>query len=238
MDFKTAIKKPFTDATGLIVGIALSILPIVNWFSLGYLMESAGVKQKSTTELHAWTGWGSLFFKGFIATVITLVYLIPAILILVIGTAFVFLNALKAVFASSVPLDAIIRHVAAGKANEETFAAVLQANWPKILPILLSLAPVILVALLVGLLAWYLIPAAILNYAAHESFGEAFRLGKVFRVAFSGDYFAAWLTAAVLGGLVRAILFWIPLVGGGAGYFIAGVFSFHILGEAYRKAKV
>ena len=40
-NFGEAIKRPFTDLKILLIGIVLSIIPIVNWFTFGYFLECA-----------------------------------------------------------------------------------------------------------------------------------------------------------------------------------------------------
>ena len=51
MDFSAAFKKPFLNFKNFIIGVVLYIIPIVNFFSVGYVLECSGLgKQK--TALH------------------------------------------------------------------------------------------------------------------------------------------------------------------------------------------
>jgi len=67
MEFEIAFKKPFTNFKKLLIGILISILPIVNLFATGYLLQVAKSTIKKKKELPEWSGWGDLFVNGLIA---------------------------------------------------------------------------------------------------------------------------------------------------------------------------
>ena len=92
MEFAKAVKKPFTDMKALLIGILLSILPIVRWFTVGYILDNSGVAKNrpASSKLHAWDNWGDLFVKGLAAWVISFIYMIPAIFIMLIGSYWCF----------------------------------------------------------------------------------------------------------------------------------------------------
>ncbi|MBU4242306.1 MAG: DUF4013 domain-containing protein [Nanoarchaeota archaeon] len=81
MDFQSAFKKPFTDVKKLIIGILLSIVPIVNFFATGFMMETAKMEMKKKKMLPEWAAWGDLFVKGLLAFVISILYALPMIII-------------------------------------------------------------------------------------------------------------------------------------------------------------
>jgi len=81
MDYASAFKKPFTDIKKLIIGILLSIVPIVNFFATGFMMETAKMEMKKKKMLPEWTAWGDLFVKGILAFVISILYALPMIII-------------------------------------------------------------------------------------------------------------------------------------------------------------
>ncbi len=86
MDIKEIFSFPTKDkdwAVKMIIGIALSIIPIVNFFCSGYayrIFKPAVLG--GPLEMPEWDGWGDLFVRGFLIFVISLIYmLIPLILV-------------------------------------------------------------------------------------------------------------------------------------------------------------
>ncbi len=95
-----AIKRPFTDFKKLVIGIILSIIPIINLFSLGYVMECAKSANKKDFELPKWKNFGDLFVNGFFVTLICAIYAIPLILY---GIWIFGMTILKVIFTSTLP---------------------------------------------------------------------------------------------------------------------------------------
>jgi hypothetical protein len=237
MDLAKAMIKPFTDIKNLIIGIALSILPIVRWFAAGYLLESSGLgKHKPSHKLNEWDDWGDLFLKGLSAWLIGLVYMIPALIILLVGATNLIMSLVNVYIGKIIP-SGMIGAVVAGDAKAEALLALLQNNWAAAIPSLLAFAPVVLVALLLGLFASYLIPAAVLTYLSGKGISDAFSIRKVFGKAFKGEYLLAWIIVLLINLILGAILGWIPVVGGAAHYFIAGTISFTLFGEVYSRLR-
>ncbi len=224
VDYNAALKKPFLDVKNLIIGILLSILPIINWFAVGYMLECTGLTKRkvSLDKSPDWTGWGSLFAKGFFSFVIGLVYMIPALIILFFTVISVVFNVIQ-----QVGFENLV-----GGTDQ-----VLIANWDKIWPILGAVLPYIIIMVVLIILASYVIPVAIMNYIANDRLGKAFAFGEVFRKAFTGKYFVAWILAMIISGIVALVLGFIPWIGGPAGSFIGGVMSYTILGQVYREIK-
>lgn len=226
VDYNAAFKKPFLDIKNLAIGILLSILPVINWFAVGYALECTGLTKKKVglDKSPEWTGWGSLFVKGILSTVIGLVYFIPALIVLLIAVA----SVLGVIFTTTI-WPAIMSGVG--------FENAIAQNWGSIAPVLVGVLPLILVTILLFILAAYVIPVAIMRYLAEDCFKCAFEFGKVFRKAFTGGYFVAWLLAFVIAGAISFVLSWIPFVGSAAGSFIGSVISYTILGQAYKEIK-
>ncbi|WP_435359950.1 DUF4013 domain-containing protein [Haloarchaeobius sp. DFWS5] len=94
-----------------------------------------------------------------------------------------------------------------------------------------------LVGVALTILGYYLVPAALLQYAAHGEFGAAFDVSALTRVAFTGPYFVGML----VGGLTVAILsililpLYLILVGF-ALQFALSVGLFNYYGRVGRKA--
>lgn len=99
MDYQLAIKRPFTDLKKLIIGILLSIIPIVNFLSIGYILESAKLTLSKKNNLPEWNNWGGLFWHGLLGLVISAIFMLPAI---IVGVAGVGAGILKGLITSSV----------------------------------------------------------------------------------------------------------------------------------------
>jgi len=89
-----------------------------------------------------------------------------------------------------------------------------------------------LLALVLGLLAAYIVPAAVANYAEQGSFRSGFAVGDLRPVLTSGTYATAWVMgfAIILGaGVVTALLSIVPFLGTVVGAFV----SFYAIASAY-----
>ncbi|WP_058828234.1 DUF4013 domain-containing protein [Haloferax sp. Q22] len=99
----------------------------------------------------------------------------------------------------------------------------------------------LLLAFVLGLLAAYLIPAALSNYAETDRMGAAFDFGTLRPILTSGKYATAWLMAfAVLfaSSIVVGVLNVIPLLGFVVGAFVtfyAAVAAYYIIGKTWGE---
>ena len=78
MTFVTALKRPFMDIKNLILGTVVTVVPIVNIALQGYALRCA---TKKGNDLPEWSGFGSLWVKGLLALVISLIWSIPLIIV-------------------------------------------------------------------------------------------------------------------------------------------------------------
>ena len=89
MDFERALKFPMDDPDWIkkvVIGAVLSIIPIVNFISIGYVMEFLKNIIDSKEELPEWDGFGGKFVKGLVAVVIYIIYmLVPMIIAAIFG---------------------------------------------------------------------------------------------------------------------------------------------------------
>ncbi|MBT3303814.1 DUF4013 domain-containing protein [Candidatus Woesearchaeota archaeon] len=95
MHYSEALKRPFTDFRKLILGILLTIVPIVNFFALGYVLECARTANRQRFKLPEWDQWGEKFVNGFFMVVIGFVYFIPAAVYAVLAFGTVIINVLE-----------------------------------------------------------------------------------------------------------------------------------------------
>lgn len=211
MDFETNFKKPFTDIKKLLIGILLSIVPIINFFSVGFMLETAKRAMKRDSSLPEWDNWGDLFIKGLVSIVIEALYIIPAVIIGMIFFMPKMMNLMPMVVAGKMP----------------DFTGMLTA------PVIGGLA----IAGILALLAAYIVPSAIFHYL-NGTFGDAFSFSSVFKKAFTGKYAQAWLLFMLYSMVLGGILGYIPYVGSAAASFIAGITGLSLLGEAFANAEM
>ena len=204
MDFVEAIKRPFTDIKKWLIGVVLMILPVVNFLSIGYILESGRMSLKHNKKLPEWKNWGTLFVDGLLAAILGIIYMIPAFVIgfIALGSALLKIFKLK-----GAGLDS-----------------------------LLAAGPFLIIAMLIGLLAIYLLPAATLNWLKQGRFRGGFSFGMIFKKAFSGKYFVAWIISTIINIILTFIFIFIPFVGSAIAGFTGYMISYTLLGEAFADA--
>jgi len=201
--------------TVLIGGILslLGVLVVPTILVLGYLVRVLRETMHGDDRTPVFDEWGDLFVDGVKAFAITLAYgVVPA----VIGAA---------VVAGGILSFAVV----AGGGNATAAGG-------------LGVVVVIvggLLALVLGLLAAYVVPAATAAFAETGRLGAAFSVEDLRPVLASGRYATAWLSAfavVVGGGLLGAALNAIPILGfviAGFVTFYAGVTAYYIIGHAW-----
>ena len=208
MDFETNFKKPFTDVKKLLIGILLSIVPVVNFLAVGYMLETARKSMKKDTSLPEWEGWSDLFVKGLLSIVIEAIYFIPAAIVGLIFMWPVMIKAMPMMMAGQIPN---IGEMIAGMGS-----------------MMMGLG----LAALLALFAAYIAPSAIFHFL-NGTFADAFKFGDVLKKAFSGTYGMAWTLFILYSMVLVSVLGFIPYVGSGAATFIAGITGFSLMGEAF-----
>ncbi|MBS3163390.1 DUF4013 domain-containing protein [Candidatus Woesearchaeota archaeon] len=204
MDYQQAIKRPFLDIKKLLIGIVLNIIPIVNFLSVGYLLETAKLTLNKKNNLPEWKDWWTLFVHGLLTFVIGAIYMIPA---MVVGISAVGVGVIKGVL-----MNSVLEGVETG-------------------------GPLLISALILVLVASYIVPMATLLYVKNWKFSSAFSFGEIFEKVLTGKYLVAWLISLVIGIVAIGILSIIPFLGSEIGSFIAGIISFTILAQAYNEIK-
>jgi hypothetical protein len=232
--YEQAIKKPFTDFVKLMIGIVLSLIPIAQWVAKGFALESSGLgKTRPSLKMPEWKHFGHLFIKGLLSDIIFFVYMLPALVIFLIGAGIVL-----APLAGTIISSMLTQEVSPVKdTGSMMLKNLIQQNWVLLIPNLIVAAPILLVAFALFLFASYVGPIAILNYVKTNKFGQAFNFDVVFRKTLNAKYFMVWLITMILIGIASALLSWVPLIGRGIAYFITAVISFSIYGQIFREIK-
>ncbi|MEM2956139.1 MAG: DUF4013 domain-containing protein [Candidatus Pacearchaeota archaeon] len=229
VDYTSAFEKPFTDIKKLIIGILFSILPIINWFAVGFILECSGVgKTKPSKKMPEWKNFGNLFIKGFFNFLISIIYFLPAIIIFIVGVGSLMVQLLTLLSLEDI----------SNAATDEAKMALISPIIDNLRPLLINAIPFIIFSTLLFLVAIYVIPIAVLSYLQENNFSGAFKFKRIFKKAFTGKYFVAWILMAFIGILFSIILGLIPYVGSAIYSFIIGVISFSLFGQVYLETEI
>jgi hypothetical protein len=201
MDIKEIFMYPTQDkewSVKMIIGIALSLLPIVNFFCTGYAYRifKAGLEGRPPT-MPEWGEWGDIFMQGLMIFLLRLVYfLIPLVFL---GTGSVFL------------ISAFVLKERTGVFPEG---------------IILPAAVFIGVGAMLAIVAAVLFPMALALYAKNdERFGAAFRIWEVVRnILKAFDEYAVAVVLMICVFFAYFVLSAIPYLG----ILIAVLLTFYI----------
>ena len=212
-----AIKRPFTNFSKLLIGIMISIIPLVNFIAIGYQIKCAKTAMSNKFMMPKWENFGKLFVTGVLGSIIIFIYSIPGVILLLLAIAPFIVD----------PLN----FIKSGGAGFDTTALANGLTGP------------ILVLVVFGTLALGLASlvgsSALINYSNRLKFKEGFNK-IVWKKAFTGKFFGTWLLAGIYGFLIAIILGFIPLIGfidigDGIQSFIYGVTYLTALATIYKK---
>lgn len=97
--------------------------------------------------------------------------------------------------------------------------------------------PLLIASMLLGFVAIYLLPIAIINYIKRWKFIDAFNFKDIFNKIFTSKYLISWIIATVISTIITGILHIIPFIGDKIGLFVSGIISITILAQAYNEIK-
>lgn len=205
-------------ALGLVATV-LALVPIVGVlavipgvFVAGYLVRTLRASAQGEETPPAFDDWRDLGADGLKATLISIAYgLVPA----VIGGGLILLGG--------------VGLFAGGDSGLATGAGAL------------TMLVGALLAFALGLIAAYVVPAALANYAETGALGDGFAFGEIRRTLTTGTYATAWLVGfafIVAAGIVSGVLNAIPFLGVIVGPFVtfyAAVAAYHVIGRAWGE---
>jgi len=234
IDYEGSLKKSFTDFGKLVIGIILSVIPIIQLFAYGFAIECSGVgRNKPSKKMPDWKNYVDYLVKGIIAVIIAFLYAIPAILVLSIGVGFAAIS-IMTTLVGIMPQD-IMNSLMAGQLAGTQLEQFFSQNWVATLPSLVAVAPVILVGLILLLIAAYASPMAVLNYLRHKDFKKAFDFAFVFGKVFTLKYFVVWILVGLITVVLNAVLSFVPWIGSAIAFFVSSVIAWSLYGEVYRE---
>jgi hypothetical protein len=176
---------------GILTFLGFLILPV--FVVQGYLVRVLDHAANRERTPPSFTQWGSLLVDGLKLFVVNLVYGLLAVVPLTVVVAALFLP----VFVRETPIESGTVPAQAAETGGGDGVG------------LLVFVVLLLVAVLLTLLAVYVLPAAMANFAIEGRLGAAFDVRTVLAGALTSDYAVAWLLALVVGivgGLVGSAL--------------------------------
>lgn len=207
IDYGKAIERPFTNVKRLVIGILLSIIPIVSFITIGYFLNCARTAMKNDYTLPEWKEILNLFVKGILAIIIIMIYMLPALILFIIGIITLFVGGVTS----------------------------LLTDPTQLIPSLLLSAPIFIVALILFIIAGYIGASALVNYSIDFKFKDAFKLKKVMKKAFTGKYFVVWILMLLYTIIISLIFGYVPMIGRAISGFIVGVTFYTAIGRIYPK---
>lgn len=234
VNYSQAIERPFTDSKKLLIGVLLSLpIPVISFVTntvvSGYALYCGKSAYEGKHEMPDWQNWLNLWLKGFVAGIIRLAYLIPAIIsfFTFAGGMITDLQNLTRFGLLTAALNFLLNPFG-------TYGAQAFIPW------------------LFTVLALYLSPIATLNYVIENKIGSAFDFHGLFKKAFTKTYFVAWSVLFLIGygaAYVTGVFASFLMAGGGIelavillaistfGSFIIDVFRNAVFGEVLAGLK-
>jgi hypothetical protein len=237
IDYVEALKRPFQDTKSLIIGTLLGIIPLVNFTVIGYTLTSTGLSKdhQDKDTLPEWSDYVELFMKGLKSVLIGISLFLPAALVIFATVGSVILSPALSMILGGIPVDSW-DDLAAGNFSEIEMHHWLSQNWEEFIPLITNAAPFIILGVVLGFVAFYLMPAALLGWLKEDKMTAAFSMDNL-KKAISLDYLVNWLIVGYLIGLVNSLLQWLPVIGTGITMYVGGVFSYMVFAQIYERAE-
>lgn len=100
LEFFEALKRPYTNFGRLMIGLLVSLIPILHFATFGYALRAGTGKDK---ELPTWNKFGELWVHGLLAFIILMIWSIPLLIFVFEG-----IGLLPQFYPSSVTLTLMI----------------------------------------------------------------------------------------------------------------------------------
>jgi hypothetical protein len=203
MNIEKALTYPFEDhqwAGKVGIGVLISLVPILNFAWLGYMVElMRQVTKGNPLPMPDWNNLGKKFMDGLFLFLAGFVYALPVILLVGVPLAFM-----------------IVPAIMAGNTNNQNIANAIATAGGLVAMCLTCLFILYALALSV------IFPAIYVEFAAKGTFASCFNFKDIFAQIRknTGMYFTAWavylgvtIGASLVGGIIGGLLGWIPCLG-------------------------
>ncbi len=228
VDFRAALKRPFSDKKTLVVSFLLALISVVlspilvGLLGILLLLGFAGATAKNSIDrrktLAEWHGsnLGEFFFGGLRIFLIKLVYGLIGLIIIVIA------------------ITTFTLAILSGSLDSVTLSSAIIGS-----------GTIFLVGLALLLLGLLFVPMAIMNYLSTGSLKDAFAIGKVIRKTLSLKFFGALIFViayAILLSLIGSIIAVITIGIGtlllpGIFLYLYTVCMFEVFAEVFKETK-
>jgi hypothetical protein len=237
IDYVEALKRPFSDAKSLLIGTLLGLIPLVNFTVIGYTLTSTGLSKEHPHKdtLPEWSDYVELFMKGLKSVLIGISFFLPAALVIFATVGSVILSPALSMILGGVPVDSW-DDLAAGNFSDIEMHHWLSQNWEEFIPLITNAAPFIILGVILGFVAFYLMPAALLGWLKEDKISAAYSVENL-KKAISLDYLVNFLIVGYLIGLLNSLLQWLPVVGVGITMYVGGIFSYTVFSQIYERAE-
>jgi len=228
VDFVEALKRPFANWLALILGIGIGALPVVNFLLLGFAAGEAERELNRIKKPMKWWHMHAILRDSISAFAVTLFYLSQFIL-----ASFIFLGQFIA-DAINISHETKLLQLAFFGAAPFEFAVIVFSSGTQLLELamqnILFIAPISLL----GLVLYFILPFALINFWRENKFGAAFDLKRV-KKAFTSKYLFYWLLfhfyICVL-FYALSLLFFLPIVN----FLLAGFVLFIYFSSGFNLA--
>lgn len=230
INYIQAIKRPFTDFNKFVIGVILVLIPVLNiitsFFVRGYQLECSKDLKKNKYRLPEWTNFKKLFVVGILSFLISVIYLLPALIILVISVWGIALDLIKATEPS---IETLLTSLTSAEMTG------------------------LFVSIILLIITSYFIPVALLEFINKSKFKDAFKINTIIKKAFKSKYFIIILLILIyfialqaIYSLLMMLVILIPysiaiqiisVILSSIISFIIGVTAFTLLGEVYSELK-
>ncbi len=178
MDLINTIKKPFADYKTLIIGIVISLIPIVSILNMGYIMKVIRERKK----LPEYTFNSDLIMDSLKALVFGIIWAFIIAIIFAILTLFFGGSVLSGLDFSD---PATVMTSIAG-----SIATIIAAG---------------IIFIIVGIILVLIVFAGFLNFVKKNSLKAGFAIGDIIKIAFSGKFIIAFVIAMILAFVIQFI---------------------------------
>jgi hypothetical protein len=228
MNIGKALSYPFEDKQWLSkigLGVLISIVPILNFAWLGYIIElMRRVIKADPLPMPDWSDLGKKFMDGLMLFLASLVYALPAILLI------------------GVPLAVmVVPAILAGNSSTQDLANILATAGSFVILCLMCILVLYALALSV------VFPAIYIEYAHKGTFAACFQFKEIFAQIRknAGTFFTAWgvylgvsIAASLAAGIIGGLLGWIPCLGQLVALvvgFAAGIYTLLVYGHLFGQ---
>ena len=199
MDLGTAIGKPFSNIKNLVILIVLQIIPLINIITVpGYMIRVANRTMNNDNSMPDFGNFGELIVDSIKYIVISIVYMIPAMVVFIIAIGPLVTTAINAALIAGTPAEVQLL------VNDMVMEGLTTMMG------LLSLGAIL------AILGMILILSGMMNYAKTKQFGKAFAVVENLKNFFTVNFIVAVIVSIVLGivsGIVMGLVTLIPIIG-------------------------